>query len=64
VVDWQGSYDVNQQLSIGVGVTNLLNKNYQPHLGGVNRAAGSDFAVGERISAKGRAMYVSLDYQF
>ena len=64
VVDWQGSYDVNQQLSIGVGVTNLLNKNYQPHLGGVNRARGSDFAVGERISAKGRAMYVSLDYQF
>ncbi|MGB0835070.1 MAG: TonB-dependent receptor domain-containing protein [Psychrobium sp.] len=64
VVDWKASYDVNNQLALGLGVTNLLNKNYQPHLGGINRANGSDLAVGERISARGRAMYVSLDYQF
>jgi iron complex outermembrane receptor protein len=64
VVDWQASYDVNNTLSLGLGVTNLLNKLYQPHLAGLNRAGGSDLTVGERISAKGRAMYVSLDYQF
>jgi len=64
VVDWQVSYDLNAHLSFGLGVTNLLNKLYQPHLAGLNRAGGNDLFIGERISAKGRAMFISLDYQF
>ena len=64
VVDWQANYAVSHNFSVGLGVTNLLNKLYQPDLAGLNRAGGSDLAVGERISAKGRSMYVSADYQF
>ena len=64
VVDWQASYDVNTDLSLTFGVTNLLDKQYQPHLAGLNRAGGSELTVGERISAKGRAMHIAMDYQF
>ena len=64
VVDWQANYAVNENLSVGLGVNNLLDKLYQPHLAGVNRSRGSDLAVGERISAQARSVYVSVDYQF
>lgn len=64
VVDWQANYDATNQLTFGVGVTNLLNKLYQPHLAGLNRAMGSELTIGERIAAKGRAMWVSVDYHF
>lgn len=46
------------------GVENLLNHRYADHLSGVNRVAGSDVAIGQRIPGAGRFAYVSLSRQF
>jgi len=64
VVDWHANYNINTDLSVGINVTNLLDKLYQPHLAGLNRAQGSELAVGERMIGRGRALSISLDYQF
>ena len=64
LVDWQADYFVSPGLVLRAGVNNLLNKQYNDHLGGTNRAKGSDIAVGERITGMGRNFYLALDYQF
>ena len=51
-------------LTVRAGVENLFDKQYVEHLGGVNRAAGSDIAVGERLSANGRNVYVGFEVRF
>lgn len=53
-----------EALRVEVGVENLLDKRYADHLGGVNRVAGGDLAVGERIPSAGRFAYVSLGWEF
>ncbi|AZQ86432.1 TonB-dependent receptor [Colwellia sp. Arc7-635] len=64
VIDWQVDYFVSSGLVIRAGANNLLDKQYNDHLGGVNRAEGSDIAVGDKISAMGRNIYLAMDYQF
>lgn len=64
LIDWQGEYYVTADLTAKIGVNNLFDKQYSNHLGGVNRANGSDLAVGERISGLGRNAYIALDYKF
>ncbi|MDP2559568.1 TonB-dependent siderophore receptor [Psychrobium sp. 1_MG-2023] len=64
VVDWQLDYYVSSGLVVRGGVSNLLDKQYNAHLAGVNRANGNELAVGERITAMGRNAYIALDYQF
>ncbi|WP_077284396.1 TonB-dependent receptor plug domain-containing protein [Cognaticolwellia aestuarii] len=64
VVDWQVDYFVSSGLVVRLGANNLLDKQYSDHLGGVNRANGSDIAVGEKVSAMGRNVYLAMDYQF
>ncbi len=49
---------------VEVGVENLLDKHYADHLGGVNRVAGGDLALGQRIPSAARFAYVSLDWEF
>jgi iron complex outermembrane receptor protein len=49
---------------VEVGVENLLDKRYADHLGGVNRVAGGDLLVGQRIPSAARFAYVSLDWEF
>jgi len=64
VVDWQVDYFVSSGLVLRAGANNLLDKQYSDHLGGVNRANGNAIAVGDRISAMGRNIYLAMDYQF
>ncbi|MGB2739945.1 MAG: TonB-dependent receptor [Cognaticolwellia sp.] len=64
VIDWQVDYFVSSGLVLRVGANNLLDKQYNDHLGGVNRADGSEIAVGDKISAMGRNIYLAMDYQF
>jgi len=64
VIDWQADYFVTAGLVVKLGVNNLTDKQYNAHLSGVNRAKGSDIAVGQRIKAPGRNVYLALDYQF
>ena len=49
---------------VEVGIENLLDKYYADHLGGVNRVAGGDLLVGQRIPSAARFAYVSLDWEF
>ena len=51
-------------LRVEAGVENLLDKRYADHLGGVNRVAGGDLAVGERIPGAGRFAYGSVAWEF
>ena len=64
LIDWQADYFVSSGLVVRAGVNNLLNKQYSDHLAGVNRAKGSDIAVGDRINGMGRNIYLAIDYQF
>lgn len=49
-----GSYRLpGTGLSLLAGVENVLDKKYLPHLNGLNRAMGSDVAVGERLPGDG-----------
>ena len=58
------TYHVSQQLAVRFGGLNLLDKQYTPHLAGVNRAAGGDLMVGEKLPDAGRNLYLTVDYQF
>lgn len=51
-------------LRVEVGVENLLDKRYSDHLGGVNRVAGGDLAIGEPIPGAARFAYLSLGWEF
>lgn len=46
------------------GIENLLDHRYADHLGGINRVAGSDVAVGQRIPGAGRFLYGALNWAF
>lgn len=61
-LDWQLDYDVNSQLRLNVGISNLLDKAYSPHLNGKNRAMGSDINVGEGVPEVGRNAFVGFNY--
>jgi len=58
------AYNLNQNLSIKGNVSNLFDKQYQPHLGGVNRVAGEAISVGERLFAQGRNIKLTIELQF
>lgn len=61
-LDWQLDYDVNTQLRLNFGISNLLDKAYSPHLNGVNRAMGSSINVGEAVPEVGRNVFVGFNY--
>ena len=46
------------------GIENLFDKRYADHLGGVNRVAGSDVAMGAKIPGAGRFAYSSIVWKF
>ncbi|MBL4744230.1 MAG: TonB-dependent receptor [Cycloclasticus sp.] len=49
-------------LSIGLGVENILDKNYADHTAAINRAMGSDVAVGAKVPSQGRNVYLTANY--
>jgi len=52
-------------LNIGLGVENILDKNYADHTSAINRAMGnSDLAVGDRVPAQGRNVYITASYEW
>jgi iron complex outermembrane receptor protein len=57
-----------RELPLGVrveaGVENVFDKRYSDHLGGVNRVAGGDVAVGGRIPGTGRFFYSGVNWTF
>lgn len=63
VVDFHISYDWNG-LNMQLGIDNLFDKQYAPHLAGVNRVMESDIMPGEKIPAAGRSAFLNMLYQF
>lgn len=53
-----------QALRVEARVDNLLDETYQNHVTGINRAAGSDIPVGERLYGAGRTLSAGLIYRF
>ncbi len=51
----RGLWQVNERVSFSAGIENLLDQDYEQHLAGYNRNAGSDIAVGDRLPGSGRS---------
>lgn len=63
VMDVSVSYHF-PKATLQIGVNNLLDKNYAHHLSGLNRALGSDVAIGEKVLAEGRNLFATIQYNF
>ena len=64
IVNLRTRYQAQKNLGLSFGIENLLDKAYADHLGGINRVAGGDVAVGQHLPGAGRFAYLSLDYGF
>jgi iron complex outermembrane receptor protein len=59
-----GSYDVTQGFVVTAGLNNFFDKDYRDHTNGINRAAGSDVAVGERLPGAGQSVFMRLNFSW
>lgn len=59
VVDILTAYE-NDNWLVKAGVSNLLDKEYADHLGGINRVTGQEITKGERLPGYGRQIWASL----
>jgi iron complex outermembrane receptor protein len=59
-----GQLQMGEQLQLSLGVKNLLDRDYQNHLGGINRAVNEDIPVGDRLPGWGRNLYASVRWDF
>ena len=64
LLNLEGQYYVNNDLSVRVGIDNLLDKAYSNHLGGYNRANGSDVPVMSRLPGEGLSAWLEVGYSF
>jgi len=64
VVNIDAQYFVNNDLAIRVGVDNILDKNYQNHLGGYNRVKGVETPVMSRLPSEGVSAWAEITYSF
>ena len=62
IVNVDAQYFVNNDLTIRFGVDNILDKNYQDHLGGYNRVKGTDIPVLSRLPSEGVSAWVEVTY--
>ena len=63
----RGQAYLYEELQLGVGVENLLDKEYRVHLNGLNRALNNvdnGTAIGQRLPGPGRNVYVTLSYEW
>jgi iron complex outermembrane receptor protein len=51
-------------LTLTAGIENLLDKTYQPHLNGINRAPNPDLALGQRLPGDGINGFVQVGYRW
>jgi len=57
-------YYLNSEVTLRAGFDNLLDKNYQNHLGGYNRVQGSEIDVMARLPSSGLSAWAELAYSF
>ncbi|HLU07640.1 MAG TPA: TonB-dependent receptor [Woeseiaceae bacterium] len=64
VVNIAFAWEAGDSLRLEARLDNLLDETYQDHLVGINRAAGSDIPVGERLYGAGRTVTVGVIASF
>jgi iron complex outermembrane receptor protein len=64
VVNIDAQYYVNNELTLRFGIDNLLDKEYQNHLGGYNRVKGSEITLMDRLPAEGTSGWAEVTYSF
>ncbi len=64
VLDLLFAWTPTDAIRVEAQVSNLLDETYQDHLGGINRANGSDIAVGERLYGYERSLSAGFVYSF
>lgn len=64
IVNIDAQYFVNNDLAIRLGVDNILDKNYQNHLGGYNRVKGTETPVMSRLPSEGVSAWAEVTYSF
>jgi iron complex outermembrane receptor protein len=64
LLNLRGGINVMRNLAISLGVENVFDKDYEPHLSGINRVADSDVAVGDRVPGPGRNYFATLQYKY
>jgi iron complex outermembrane receptor protein len=64
VINIDAQYFVNNDLAIRLGVDNILDKNYQNHLGGYNRVKGTEIPVMSRLPSEGVSAWAEVTYSF
>jgi iron complex outermembrane receptor protein len=57
---WQATTD----LQLAMGVNNVLDNDYEDHLGGYNRAANPDIPTGNRLPGYGINFFARVKYEF
>ncbi len=62
IVNLHTQWQPHPDLTLRAGVENLLDKPYYDALGGINRVAGSDVAVGAPLPQPGRNLYARLEW--
>jgi len=55
-----GKYRVQRNLRLSGGIGNVFDRKYAAHVSGINRAAGSDVALFERVPGEGRNVYLAM----
>lgn len=64
LLNMSASFRPTMDSELGIGVNNLLDENYENHLGGYNRAMNPDIGMGERVPGLGRSFYGRLMWYF
>lgn len=60
LVNLYAQKQITDEVSLMVGVENLLNETYRDHLSGVNRNGYGDVPIGERVPGAGRGAFIRL----
>lgn len=63
-VNLEGQYFVNADVSIRAGIDNLLDKQYENHLGGYNRVKGGEVPTMNRLPGEGISGWIEVGYSF
>ncbi|MDP2346942.1 MAG: TonB-dependent receptor [Gammaproteobacteria bacterium] len=64
IVNLTGRINVSPDIELGMGVNNLLDKEYEDHLAAYNRAWNPDVAIGDRLPGLGRSVYARMMWYF
>lgn len=64
IVNFASQFELVDDLVLAVGIDNLLDRRYQDHLNGINRAVNEDIAVGGKLPGWGRNIYARVRWQF